>query len=254
MRIDSKTLFFAILLFPYLALFSTPSNVFWTTCTTDVTETGRGKLDVQNYFTIFNAHGKNPFYPVDVGLEIGLFKWGDWRLEAGFDYYGSINNPLYLNLGLGIEENKLFTNAPSMKIGMVDFGTSLSGKQRTNYNVVQLIFGKKLPDPIGGDLYVAGYSGGDALGKNKQGFMVAFQREFSPAKTKDGVEYSQWVLNADYATGKNVLGGGGFGVTYYFNPDVYVLTGPTWFNSSKIYGDWKWSLQIEIKFDLFCSK
>lgn len=251
--LSNRSIFLLFLILPYL-LFSTPPNVFWTSCTTDITEKGRGKLDVQNYFTIFNAHGQKPFYPVDIGLQAGLFQWNDWKVDAGFDYFGSLNNPLYLNVGMGIEESKLSLHAPSMKVAMIAIGTALSGNQRTNYNALQLIFGKKLPQPIKGQLFVGSYFGSKAMGKNRQGLMVAFQREFCPVKTKEGVEYNQWIFNADFASGKNVLGGGGFGFAYYFNPDVYILTGPTWFGSEKIYGDWKWTFQFEVNFDIFNSK
>jgi hypothetical protein len=37
----------------------------------------------------------------------------------------------------------------------------------------------------------------------------------------------------------------------YFTPDISILTGPVWFNSRKIHGDWKWSVQIDISFSVF---
>ncbi len=133
-------------------------------------------------------------------------------------------------------------------MGFINIGTCWSGKKRTSQNVVDVIIGKKLPEKIGGNFYLGGYSGSKAVGKNKQGFMLAVQVPFIPAKDEDGTEYNKCTFSADYASGKNYLGGGGVGFTYNFTPDISLLTGPVWFNSRKLYGDWKWTVQIGIIF------
>ncbi len=78
--------------------------------------------------------------------------------------------------------------------------------------------------------------------------MVAFDRGFLPAKDAEGNEYSKVVLAADYASGKNSIGGGGAGLYYYFTKNIDLLTGPVWFNDKGINGDWKWTTQIDINF------
>ena len=63
-------------------------------------------------------------------------------------------------------------------------------------------------------------------------------------------EYNKLVLAADYASGNNVLGGGGVGVYYYFTKDISLLTGPVWFNEQDINGKWKWTIQLDINVDV----
>jgi hypothetical protein len=59
-------------------------------------------------------------------------------------------------------------------------------------------------------------------------------------------EYSTWAFSADYATGKNTIGGGGVALTHYFTPDIYLETGPVWFNSRSTNGPWKWALELAV--------
>lgn len=229
----------------------TPSTVFWTPCTTDIYATGTGHIDEDNYFTVFNRRGHDSFFPPDTGFEIGIFSWNDWSVEAGIDYLGGTDDPLFFNIGIGLPEDKLFCHAPSFKVGFFNAGTRYHSFNRTNQNIVDIIIGKSLPDWIGGRFCVGGFSGSRAIGKNQQGFMVSYQRSFCPAKYCGDKDYFKWVLCADYASGKNTIGGGGVGIYYYFTPDISILTGPVWFNSRKINGDWKWSVQIDISFSVF---
>lgn len=241
------------LLFLFIGILEgTPSTVFWTPCTTDIYATGTGHIDVDNYFTVFNRRGHGSSFPSDSGLELGAFGWEDWSCEAGFDYSGGTDDPLFFNIGIGLPEDKIFSDAPSIKIGFFNAGTRSSGHYRTNQNIVDVIIGKSLPDCLGGGkLCIGGFSGSRAMGKNRQGFMISYQHSFCPAKYCDDKDYFKWVLCADYASGKNTIGGGGVGVYYYFTPDISILTGPVWFNSTKINGDWKWSVQIDISFSVF---
>lgn len=233
---------------------ATPSSVFWTVCTTDVYSTGTGHIDVDNYFTVFNRRGHGSLFPPDTGFELGVFSWEDWSLEAGIDYLGATNDPLFFNAGIGLAEDKMFCQAPSLKIGIFNVGTRTHGRGRTNQNIVDVIIGKTLPDWIGGRLCLGVFSGSRTMGKNRQGFMVSYQRAFCPAIHCDETNYHKWVVCADYASGKNTIGGGGLGVYYYFTPDISIVTGPVWFNSKEINGNWKWSVQIDISFSVFETK
>lgn len=242
------------LFFSFTSLESTPSSVFWTYCTTDVYSTGTGHIDADNYFTVFNERGHGSSFSPDIGFEFGAFSWDDLAFETGIDYLGGADNPLYFNAGAAVEEDKLFCHAPSFKVGIFNVGIQYQGGGRTNQNIVDIIAGKSLPDWLGGKFYVGGFSGTRAIGKNRQGFMVAYTRSFCPAKYCGDKDYYKWVFCADYASGKNTIGGGGFGLYYYFTPDISILTGPVWFNSAKINGNWKWSVQIDISFSIFEKK
>jgi hypothetical protein len=81
--------------------------------------------------------------------------------------------------------------------------------------------------------------------------MVAFDHGFIPAKDAAGNEYSKVVFAADYASGKNAIGGYGIGVNYYFTKDISLLTGPVFFNEKKINGTWKLSTQLDINLPSF---
>lgn len=253
---------FLLFLVFFVSLNGTPSSVFWTVCTTDVYDTGVGHIDVDNYFTVFNRRGNGSAFLPDVGLEVGLFTYKDWKAEGGFDYIGAANDPLYFNYGMGIAEGKLFENSPSFKVGIFNVGTKhrTSGTRyryrfyRTDQNIVDVIIGKDLPKCLGGGrLFFAGFSGSRAMGKNRQGFMAAYTQAFCPETYCDGTEFNRWVFVADYASGKNTIGGGGCGIYYYFNPYISILNGPVWFNVGE---HWKWTVQIDISFELFntCKK
>lgn len=84
------------------------------------------------------------------------------------------------------------------------------------------------------------------MGKDRQGWMVGFIRNFCKTEDCEGKEYYKWVLAADYASGKNTVGGGGVGVYYYLTPDITLLTGPTFFNDAGLNGKWKWTVQVNI--------
>lgn len=231
---------------------ATPSSVFWTVCTTDVYSTGTGHLDEDNYFTVFNKRGHGSSLPFDSGFEVGIFSWRDISIETGVDYLGGTDDPLYFNMGAAIAEDKLFCHAPAIKVGFFNAGTRYHGHARTNQNIVDVVLGKTLPSALGGGrLCLGGFSGNRCMGKNRQGFMVSYQHSFCPAKYCDDKDYFKWVLCADYASGKNTIGGGGVGIYYYFTPDISILTGPVWFNSAKYNGSWKWSVQVDISFSLF---
>ncbi len=233
------------------SLQAAPSSVFWTVCTTSVYPTGNGHLDADNYFTIFNKRGENSSLPPDIGFECGIFSWEALNAEAGIDYMGGEDNPLYFNVGIALEEGTLFSNAPSIKVGFFNAGTRYGGQQKTDQNIVDIILGKELPDWIGGNFYVGAFSGSRAMGKNRQGFMVSYTRPFCKTVHCDGREYDRWIFCADYASGKNTIGGGGVALYYYFTPDIDIVSGPVFFNTNRYNGSWKWSIQLDFNFSLF---
>jgi hypothetical protein len=235
----------------YSTIEATQTSLFWTNCTTHVLPTGLGQLDVYNYFTVWNKRNHNQYFAPNVGLELGVFSWDYVEVEAGFDFEGGTDDPLLFNAKAAVEEDVLFCGAPSFSISMFDFGTRYHGEDRTNFNILGFVVGKSFSvyQPV--TIFTGGFVGNRIMGQNRGGFWVGLQTYFCPAVDCCGVEYHKWELIADYASGKNVLGGGGVGVGYYLNPHVVIETGPTFFNTRKYNGRWKWSVQIHIQFEVF---
>lgn len=149
--------------------------------------------------------------------------------------------PYYLNAKLGTPEDSLFKGSPALNVGIFNVGTK-SGV--TDYDIVDFIVGKTLPFSLG-RLHAGYYTGNsDVLvsssgKKENDGFMVAYDRYLY----KDKV-----LLGADYASGKNAIGGGGVGLYYYFTKDISILVGPVWFNDKRLNGDTKWTTQFDANF------
>lgn len=224
------------------SIWATPTSIFWTNCTTDTVETKRTRIDIDNYFTVLNKKGEHSFFPPLVGVAYGLYSWKNLTSEVGVDYLGGTNDPFYFNGKIGMAEGKLFSQAPSFSLGIFNIAT----RHQLSQNVVNFIVGKSLPEFIGGRLFFGVYSGANALEGTRQGVMVGFTRSFYKTKDTAGKEYDKWLFSADYSSGKNAIGGAGFAITYYFTPTINLETGPIWFSSKTINGQWKWSLQLGI--------
>ncbi len=232
-------------------LYSGPTSLFWTTCTTDVQPYGVGHVSITSYFSLYNQKKYSSNIPTDVGFELGILSWNGLKGEAGIDYLAGTSNPFYFNAKIGMDESSLFNHSPSFCIGFSDVGTKTHGKNRTNQNILNAVIGKSLPEAFGGNLYVGAYFGSQALGRVRQGVMAGYSRGFDAVTSPEGVKYSRWYFLIDYASGNNAIGGAGVALTYNFNPAVYIQTGPVWFYSKTINGAWKWSIQLNIDFSLF---
>jgi len=236
---------------------ATPSTTFWTPMTLDIQPYGVFHLGIDNYFTIgkkvstTGGLGNNAF-PTDLTLpEVGILPFDKVQMEVGVDYFAPSDYPWFFNGKIGTPEDSFFKGQPALEIGVFNVGTKASGPSRTDYDVVYGVIGKSI-DPIG-RFSIGPYIGNHSAllssdGKHENtGFMVAFDHGFCPIKDKDGnVVYNKWVFAADYASGKNAIGGGGFGMYYYFTKDISLLTGPVWFNDKGINGKWKWTTQLDI--------
>jgi hypothetical protein len=231
---------------------ATPSSTFWTPMTLDIQSYGVLHIGVDNYFTVEGKNGGSvrSFSP-DVGPEIGVLPFDKIQMEVGFDYLGGADYPWYVNAKIGSTEDVWFKGSPALQVGIFNVGTKTSGPSRTDYDIVYGVVGKTIGSI--GRFSVGPYIGNhsalvssDGTPKNT-GVMVAFDHGFMPVMDKDGkVDYNKLVFAADYASGKNALGGGGFGLYYYFTKDISLLTGPVWFNDKGINGKWKWSVQLDI--------
>ena len=233
--------------------YATPSTTYWTPMTLDIQPYGVLHLGVDNYFTVFRkADNGGASFPTDFGLTMGVLPFEKLKMEVGVDLLESSNYPLYFNTKIGTPEDALFKGSPTLQLGIFNVGTK---NNVTNQNIVFGVIGKTIPGigrisagPYIGNKKVLIDKNGD---KENTGIMVAFDRGFMPVKDKNGNEYNKLVFAADYASGKNAIGGGGVGLYYYFTKDIRLLTGPVWFNEEAIKGKWKWTIQLDINLPLF---
>ena len=241
---------------------ATPSSTFWTPMTPDIQSYGVAHIGVDNYFSVGNKTSDesaiNNSFATDVGLTVGVLPFEKIQMEIGVDYLGPSDYPVYFNAKIGTTEDALFKWSPALQIGIFNVGTKRNdeGQQNgTDQNVVYGVIGKTIP--YLGRLSVGPYIGNSAVLRSStrdaqdKGFMIAFDRGFLQVKDKEGNEFNRIVFAADYASGKNSIGGGGFGVYYYFTKDISLLTGPVWFNDSGINGRWKWTVQLDINVPIF---
>lgn len=233
--------------------YATPSTTYWTPMTPDIQSYKVVHLGVDNYFTVFKkASDGGGSFPTDLGLTMGILPFDKLQMEVGVDLMESSDNPLYFNAKIGTPEGALFEGSPTIQLGLFNVGTK---SDVTNQNIFHVVVGKTIAGV--GRLSVGPYMGNKKVlvdkdgNKENTGFMVAFDRGFMPVKDKAGNEYNKIVFAADYASGKNALGGGGFGLYYFFTKDISLLTGPVWFNEEAINGKWKWTIQLDINLPSF---
>ena len=225
-------------------LLGTPTPLFWTNCSTDIVATGIYRFNQNDFFTVFNKRHHGQILCPDIGLSYGLFTWNKLMCEVGIDYLGGADNPIFLNGKIGFQEDVLFKDAPAVNLGLCNVGIKTSRGLNINQNIIELIFGKSLPKTIGGRVFFSGYIGNSSLGKNRGGFMAGMDYAFKEEVYCDGTHFNRWIFAADFASGKNYIGGGGFGFTYYFTPGICLQFGPVFLNSYKYNGSWKWTFQF----------
>lgn len=232
--------------------YATPSTTYWTPMTMDIQPYGVVHIGVDNYFTLFRkAINGGGSFPTDFGLTMGVLPFDKLQMEIGVDLMESSDYPLMFNAKIGSPEDALFKGSPTLQLGIFNVGTK---SDVTNQNIIHAVIGKTIPGI--GRVAVGPYIGNKKVlvdkdgNKENTGFMVSFDRGFMPVKDHSG-EYNKLVFAADYASGKNALGGGGAGLYYYFTKDISLLTGPVWFNEEAINGKWKWTIQLDINVPIF---
>lgn len=255
---------------------ATPSTEFWTAATMDIQPYKVWHLGIDNYFPLNGpGPGENSGFATDVGLTVGVLPFTKVNMEVGVDMLqpidsgvcagalnhgatitqcGTLGDAFLFNAKIGTPEASLFDWSPGIAVGIFNVGFQ---PQVTNMDIADLIVGKTIGAL--GRIHVGAYwgnagsalmhQGGDlANGNENYGWMVAYDRGMLPIKDAAGNEYNRLVIAADYASGKNFIGGGGVGGAYYFTKDISLLTGPVWFNDTTINGQWKWSTQLDINF------
>jgi len=232
---------------------ATPSTTFWTPATTDIQPCKTLHLGVDDYFTVFRKqrNGAGAF-PTDLQAEIGILPFDKLQAEIGVDYLEPSDYPFFFNAKLGTPEGALFGGAPALNVGLFNVGTK---RGVTDYDIVDILVGKTIP--YFGRLFVGGYVGNAGTlvssdgSSDNAGVMVAMDHGFLPVKdlpVKDqhGDEFNRLVFAADWASGRNAIGGGGAGLYYYFTKNNSLLTGPVFFNDQGLNGAWKWTTQLDI--------
>lgn len=222
---------------------ATPSTEYWTPCVSDVQGYNSWHLGIDNYYTIDKkaSSGDQGAFPTDIGITVGVLPFDKIQMEVGIDALYPSDYPYYLNAKLGTPEDSICKGSPALNVGIFNVGFK-SGV--TDYDIVDFIVGKTLPCNLG-RVHAGYYVGNSSVlvsssgKKDNDGFMVAYDRYLY----KDKVQ-----LGADYASGKNAIGGGGAGIYYYFTKDISMLVGPVWFNDKGLNGDTKWTTQLDINF------
>jgi hypothetical protein len=229
---------------------ATPSSTFWTPMTPDFQSYGVFHLGIDNYFVIRQASPSGAFPTDFTAPTVGVLPFKRLQMEVGVDYFANTDHPWLFNAKIGAPENSWFSGQPALAVGIFDAGRKFR-TNRADYDVAYGVVGKSL-GPVG--RFSAGpYVGNHAAlvsssGKPANvGVMVAYDHGFAPKRGGNGaVEYNRLVFAADYASGKNFIGGGGCGFYYYFTKDISLLVGPTFFNDQGINGKWKISAQLDI--------
>ncbi len=228
---------------------ATPSTTYWTPMTPDIQSYGVPHIGLDNYFTVFKKATEGAgSLPTDVGLTIGVLPFERFQMEVGVDFLQPSDFPWSFNAKMGFPEGAFFKEAPALQVGIFNVGTE---RGVTNQDIGYLVVGKTLPF-VSGRLSAGPYVGNSSVLVNSAGdnantgCMVAFDHGFLPTRDRSGNDYHRIVLAADYTSGDNAIGGGGFGLYYFFNKDISLLTGPVWFNNTDINGKWKWTIQLDI--------
>ncbi len=219
---------------------------FWTPCIIDVHPYAVPELMIGNFFTIDRYKGGSAF-PTDIGVETGVLPFDKVQMEVGMDAMEPSQYPYMFNAKIGTPEDAVVKGFPGIAVGIFGVGTEPTV---TGYNTGDVIIGKTIP--YAGRLHVGYYYGNKKVlvngngGPDYQGWMAAYD---SPSINIGKPWMDSLVIAADYASGDNTLGGGGFGVYFNFTKTISLLTGPVWFNDPTINGSpWKWTTQIYVNF------
>ncbi len=226
----------------------------------DIQPYGVLHIGVDNYFSVGSKTSDesaiNNSFPTDVRITIGVLPFEKLQMEIGVDYLQPSDYPVYFNAKIGVPENALFKWFPALQIGIFNVGTKRNeeGQQNgTDQNIVYGVIGKTIPY-LG---RLAGpYIGNSAVLRSSAGtcrikvswlllIVVSFRQKTREAMSSTGLSLRQTM------PGKNAIGGGGFGLYYYFTKDISLLTGPVWFNDTGVNGRWKWSIQLDINVPVF---
>jgi hypothetical protein len=230
---------------------ATPSTTYWAPSTASCQAWAVPHVTYDTYFGKGPAAGSQgaPNYPIDTGLTVGFLPYKKIQGEAGFDLLLPSDYPAYFNAKLCTPESSLFKGSPGISFGIYNVGTK---GDVSNYNVLHLMLQKTLP---GGSGYVAAglYHGlNETLFTNSEGKVVrtgAMVAVVSPDIPVGLKGLKKITFAADVQTGKNALGGWGFGANFYFTDTIALLTGPVFFFDKNLQPggrSWLWTAQVDV--------
>jgi hypothetical protein len=235
---------------------ATPSTTFWAPSTASCQARGVPHITYDTYFWKGPAAGaagaKN--YPIDTGLTMGVLPYNKIQAEVGYDLLLPSQDPVgfYVNGKVCTPESTLFSGSPGISFGFYNVGFK---EDVTTYNVMHLMVQKALP--IGGYVAAGVYHGlNTVLFTNSEGDVVktgAMVGWGSPDLQIGRRGLRKINFAVDVQTGKNVLGGWGFGPYIYFADNVSLLVGPTLFFDSDLQpggSKYLWSVQLDIDLPL----
>ncbi len=191
--------------------FAWETTEYWTPCVIDVHPYAVPELMIGNYVSVDKSSiNSSTSFPTDLAFKIGVLPYDKVQMEVGIDAMEPSDDPFMFNTKIGTPEDALFKGAPGLAVGIFDVGTNPT---TTAYDIGDIIIGKTIP--YIGRLHVGYYYGNHAVLVNgngqpdNQGWMIGYDRTI--------ITISKWwmdsiVLAADYASGSNYIGGGGFGL------------------------------------------
>jgi hypothetical protein len=233
-------------------LHSTPSTQLWIP-STDFQPFGKVHLGFDNYLRLKNSGVTRGGTIFCAGITVGVLPFKKLQAEVGADYY-TMSDPLYdkypalFNVKVGLPEDALFKNSPSIAVGVYNIGTK---KGLTNYNMAYGLIAKTIP--VIGRISVGYYFGNekvllDAAGKaDNQGLLISWDRSMSEISDK------LWMA-VDYQGGKNCFGSLNFGFSWAFSKNVSaILAYDIWNDKNVLYNSKDQNLnsvtiQVDINF------
>lgn len=239
---------------------ATPSTQVWIP-STDIQPFNVWHLGLDNYFRASDngrlTPGQRDPNVYDAGLTIGVLPFDTVKAEVGVDYLvnGTAydDDPFYFNAKVGVPEDVLCTNSPSLAVGGFNFGTNArkSSATRTDQNIVYGLAAKTLPGfgalPSLGRFSAGYYAGnGDVLvdgngNEANTGILLSWDRTISEISDK------LWVA-VDYQGGHNSLSGLSFGVAWAFAKNVSVIFGYDMWDEPGLAGANTFNTQLDINF------
>jgi len=235
---------------------ATPSTTYWA----PTVATCQAKYTPHITYDTYYGKGTPPpgagatAYPIDTGLTMGLLPTDKFQVEGGYDLLLPSIDPtfFFLNFKACTPESSLFKGSPSLGGGIYNWGFK---QDVTDYNILYFVGQKTLP--FGGYISAGFYHGNsDVLFTNSDGNIAKTGGLFgwSSPDIAVGLKGLQKIdVIADVQTGKNVLGGGGFGAELYFNDYIDLIVGPVWYTDSKLQpggASHLWTTQIDVDIPL----
>ena len=189
---------------------------------------------------------------------MGVLPWDKFQAEVGYDALLPSADPtfFFLNAKVCTPESSLFKGSPAISAGFYNVGFhGSSDPVPTNYDVFHLMFQKTFPfGYIAAGVYHG--LGADVLFTNsdakvvRTGVMLGWISSDIPVGLTGLKKLN---FTADVQTGKNALGGGGFGLYVYFSDYVDLLVGPVFYTDKALQPGGKsmlWTTQLDIDIPL----